>query len=71
MGKVLKRKKNISSSIFEKIKGIGIKRRTVLLSSYDSVKEIANLKPQEIKEKTGIPLDIAINVIKLAKENLE
>ena len=67
----LKRKKNISSSIFEKIKGIGIKRRTLLLSSYDSVKEIANLKPQEIKEKTGIPLDIAINVIKLAKENLE
>ena len=26
---------------------------------------------QEIKEKTGLPLVIAINVIKLAKENLE
>ena len=26
---------------------------------------------EEIKEKTGLPLDIAINVIKLAKENLE
>ena len=66
-----KRKKNVSSSLFDKIKGLGIKRRTALLSSYDGVKEIANLKPQEIKEKTGLPLDIAINVIKLAKENLE
>ena len=61
------KRKNVLSSIFDDIEGMGPKRVQKLLQSYDSTKSIANTDLKDISEKTGIPEGIAKEVVKKAQ----
>ena len=63
-----KRNKQFITSVFSDIPGLGIKRLNILLNEFDGLKEISNLKPNIIKDKTGIPLKISKEIIKLSKK---
>lgn len=61
------KRKDVLSSIFDDIEGMGPKRVQKLLQSYDSTKSIANTDLKDISEKTGIPEGIAKEVVKKAQ----
>ena len=61
------KRKDVLSSIFDDIEGMGPKRVQKLLQSYDSTKSIANTNLKDISEKTGIPEGIAKEVVKKAQ----
>ena len=61
------KRKDVLSSIFDDIEGMGPKRVQKLLQSYDSTESIANTDLKDISEKTGIPEGIAKEVVKKAQ----
>lgn len=62
-----KRSKNLTKSIYEDIRGMGKKRLKILLRFFNGPKEISKLTPEVIKNKTGIPIEIAKEVINISK----
>ena len=66
-----KRKKNLTKSIFDDIPGIGNHRKTILFQKFNNISEIANLTPEVINDKTGIPNKLAIKVIDVANKFLQ
>ena len=62
-----KRKKELTKSIFDDIRGLGKKRMVRLLKTFNGPKEIARLTPEVISAETKIPIKIAKEIIKVAK----
>jgi len=62
-----KRKKELTKSIFDDIRGLGKKRMVRLLQTFNGPKEIARLTPEVISAETKIPIKIAKEIIKVAK----
>ena len=65
----IKRRKDLTRSIYEDIKGLGKKRLKILLQNFNGPKEISKLTPELIKGKTGIPIEIVKEIIKISKTN--
>ena len=65
-----KRKKDLTRSIFSEIIGIGDKRLEKLLQFFKGPKEISESSPKIIHSKTGIPIKIATEIIKISKKNI-
>ena len=65
----IKRRKDFTRSIYEDIKGLGKKRLKILLQNFNGPKEISKLTPELIKGKTGIPIEIVKEIIKISKTN--
>ena len=63
-----KRKKQLTKSIFDDIRGLGKKRMVRLLQTFNGPKEIARLTPEVISAETKIPIKIAKEIIKVAKK---
>lgn len=63
-----KRKKQLTKSIFDDIRGLGKKRMVKLLQTFNGPKEIAGLTPEVISAETKIPIKIAKEIIKVAKK---
>ena len=63
-----KRNSNLFKSPFESIQGLGKKRLSVLLNSFENTKTISQLTPEVISGETKIPLKIAKKIISLAKK---
>lgn len=63
-----KRNKQLTNSVFSEIPGLGVKRLTKLLQSFNNMKTISLLNPEEIYIKTKIPLSISKKIIDLSKE---
>ncbi len=61
------RSKEMLKSPFDGIKGLGMKRRELLNRFYPDPKELALITPEELS-KIGIPLKIAQEVVKRARE---
>ena len=66
----LKRKKDITKSIFSNINGVGKKRLEKLLQLFNGPKEISESSPQIIYSRTGIPIKIATEIISTSKKNI-
>ena len=62
-----KRSKDLTRSIYEDIRGMGKKRLKILFRFFNGPKEISKLTPEVIKNKTGIPIEIAKEVINISK----
>ena len=62
-----KRSKDLTRSIYEDIRGMGKKRLNILFRFFNGPKEISKLTPEVIKNKTGIPIEIAKEVINISK----
>ena len=58
------RKKDVKFAALESIPGIGPTRSIKLMNTFKSIDNIKKAKPYEIKEKTGIPLAAAENLIR-------
>ena len=65
----MKRRKDLTRSIYEDIEGLGKKRLKILLQNFNGPKEISKLTPELIKGKTGIPIEIVKEIIKISKTN--
>ena len=63
-----KRNKKVQKSIFDNIKGMGPKRVQSLLKSFDGIKNIAEEKASDIATKANVPLNIAKEILLLAKQ---
>ena len=63
-----KRKKTSLKSVFDDIVGMGPSRVKKIMKDFNGIDEIASLDPQDIKEKSGIPISIAKEVIRIAKK---
>ncbi len=61
------REKLMTKSIFDGIKGLGIKRKKLLEKFYPDPKELASVTVEELR-KIGIPSNVAKKVIEKAKE---
>ncbi|MFQ6678292.1 MAG: excinuclease ABC subunit UvrC [Fidelibacterota bacterium] len=61
------KRKNVLTSVFNDIPGMGPKRVNKLLQSFDSTEMIAKTSQMEMTEKTGIPDKLAKLIIKKAK----
>ena len=57
------RKKSISHSVLEKIKGIGPKRSIKLLNTFGSIKEIVEASPEQVAETIKLPIEKAEKLI--------
>ena len=64
----IKRKKTSLKSVFDDIAGMGPSRVKKIMKDFNGIDEIASLDPQVIKEKSGIPISIAKEVVRIAKE---
>jgi len=62
-----KRNRDLVMSIFADIPGMGKKRLSKLLQQFDGARAIAKLTPKVINRKTGIPIKIGQEVVKVAK----
>ena len=65
----MKRRKDLTRSIYEDIRGLGKKRLKVLLQNFNGPREISKLTPELIKGKTGIPIESVKEIIKISKTN--
>jgi len=65
-----KRKKDLTRSIFSEIIGMGDKRLEKLFQLFNGPKEISESSPNSIHSKTGIPIKIATEIIKISKKNI-
>tara|TARA_Y100001958_G_scaffold25785_1_gene16226 strand:- start:164 stop:1405 length:1242 start_codon:yes stop_codon:yes gene_type:complete len=63
-----KRKKTSLKSVFDDIAGMGPSRVKKIMKDFNGIDEIASLDPQDIKEKSGIPISIAKEVVRIAKK---
>ena len=64
-----KRKKDLTTSMFNNIKGVGDKRLKILFNAFKGPKEISSLNPKIINSKTKIPIKIANKIIDVARKN--
>ncbi|RMF94672.1 MAG: excinuclease ABC subunit UvrC [Candidatus Schekmanbacteria bacterium] len=62
--------KKMRESILDKVEGIGKARKMLLLKTFGSVDAIAKYSSEEIAEKSGLPLKIADDVLKVIQESL-
>lgn len=58
------RRKNMFSSVLDKIPGIGSERRKALLRSFGSIEAIRQATPEMLHEKAGIPLRLGQLIVK-------
>ena len=65
-----KRTDSVTKSIFHELPGMGEKRVQKLLSEYKSIKNISELKPEQIQNALGFPDLIAQSIIELAKDSV-
>ena len=65
-----KRKKDLTKSIFSNVNGVGKKRLEKLLQLFNGPKEISESSPKIIHSKTGIPIKIATEIIRISKKNI-
>ena len=63
-----KRKKTVLDSVFSNISGLGVKRIRILMMAFDGPKNLAVQDEKIINEKTGIPIKICSEIIKVSKE---
>ena len=63
-----KRKKTSLKSVFDDIAGMGPIRVKKIMKDFNGIDEIASLDPKAIKEKSGIPISIAKEVVRIAKK---
>ena len=63
-----KRKKTVLNSVFSNISGLGVKRIRILMMAFDGPKNLAVQDEKIINEKTGIPIKICSEIIKVSKE---
>jgi excinuclease ABC subunit C len=63
-----KRKKTSLKSVFDDIAGMGPSRVKKIMKDFNGIDEIASLDPKAIKEKSGIPISIAKEVVRIAKK---
>ena len=63
-----KRKKDLTKSIFSNVNGVGKKRLEKLLQLFNGPKEISESSPKIIHSKTGIPIKIASEIIRISKK---
>jgi excinuclease ABC subunit C len=63
-----KRKKTVLNSVFSNISGLGVKRIRILMMAFDGPKNLAVQDEKMINEKTGIPIKICSEIIKVSKE---
>ena len=63
-----KRKKTSLKSVFDDIAGMGPSRVKKIMKDFNGIDEIASLDPLAIKEKSGIPISIAKEVVRIAKK---
>ena len=66
-----KRKKTILNSVFSNIPGLGIKRIKILMTAFNGPKDLALRNEKMINEKTGIPIKICSEIIKVSKESIK
>ena len=66
-----KRKKTVLSSVFSNIPGLGIKRIKILMTAFNGPKDLALRNEKMINEKTGIPIKICSEIIKVSKESIK
>ena len=66
-----KRKKTVLSSIFSNIPGLGVKRIKLLMMVFNGPKDLAVQDEKIINEKTGIPIKICSEIIKVSKESIK
>ncbi len=62
------RKKDLRLSGLEDIPGIGPKRAARLLESFSSMEAIAGASPEQIREKTGLPMELADRLVEQLKK---
>lgn len=62
-----KRSKAMSASIFDEVKGLGKIRLKKLLTVYENPRLISKSTPKQIYNKTGIPLKVCKDIIKISK----
>ena len=62
------RKKDVKFSALESIPGIGPLRSVKIMNTFKTIENLKNTEPYEIREKTGIPLAAAENIIKYLKD---
>ena len=55
-------------SPFESIQGMGKKRLSILLNSFENIKTISQLTPEVLNGETKIPLKIAKEIISIARK---
>lgn len=63
------RSKDMVKSALDEIPGIGEKRRTALLTTFDSIAQIAAQSAETLSEKAGIPKALAQRIIEYLKES--
>ena len=63
-----KRKKTSLKSVFDDIAGMGPSRVKKIMKDFNGIDEIASLDPKAIKEKSGIPISSAKEVVRIAKK---
>ncbi len=66
-----KRKKTILNSVFSNIPGLGIKRIKILMTAFNGPKDLALRNEKMINEKTGIPIKICSEIIKVSKKSIK
>ena len=66
-----KRKKTVLSSVFSNIPGLGTKRIKILMNEFNGPKDLVSKNEKTINKKTGIPIKICLEIIKLSKEILK
>ena len=64
-----RRDKSSLRSILSDIKGLGAKRRKILLEQYPNLQELLQINIKEISDKTSIPLHVLQLVIEKIKQN--
>ena len=62
------RKKDVKFSALESIPGIGPSRSIKIMNTFKTIEKLKNTEPYEIRERTGIPLEAAENIIKYLKD---
>jgi excinuclease ABC subunit C len=64
------RKKSVSHSILENIKGIGQGRSSILLNTFGSIQNIINAGTEALSQAVRIPIKTAEEVIRVLKEKM-
>ena len=64
------RKKDIRFSALESIPGIGSARSIIIMDKFKNIETLKKADPYEIRDKTGIPLSAAENILKYFKNNI-
>ena len=64
------RKKDVRFSALESIPGIGSARSIIIMDKFKNIENLKKANMYEIRDKTGIPLSAAENILKYFKKNI-